>query len=153
MIMYQKKIKAAILAIRKYKIQTFTSRRPPDIATQNAAATEGSVIIQLFKDNLSNISEHLLYVLKKEVLFGYNQQEMSVAISKRKIQVNNFDKRIDFSNVRDINVAFNDILMPTSATPVDTLITSHLTTERENKETEIKLLYLQFKMAIKTLQQ
>ena len=87
------------------------------------------------------------------MLFGYNQQEMSVAISKRKIQVNNFDKRIDFSNVRDINVAFNDISMPTSATPVDTLITSHLTTERENKETEIKLLYLQFKMAIKTLQQ
>ena len=33
------KTKAAILAIRKYKIPTYTSRKPPDIATQIAAAT------------------------------------------------------------------------------------------------------------------
>ena len=43
------KTKAAILAIRKYKIPTYTSRKPPDIATQIAAATECTVIIQLFK--------------------------------------------------------------------------------------------------------
>ena len=147
------KTKAAILAIRKYKIPTYTSRRPPDIATQIAAATEGTVIIQLFKDNLSNMSDQLLHVLKKEVLFGYNQRELSTAVSKLKIQVNTFDKKIDFSDVRDINSAFNDISSPALASPVDILNTSCLTTENENKESEIKLLYLQFKSAIKNLQQ
>ena len=66
------KTKAAILAIRKYKIPIYTSRKPPDIATQISAATEGTVIIELFKDNLTNMSDQLLLVLKKEVLFGYN---------------------------------------------------------------------------------
>ena len=37
------KTKAAILAIRKYKIPTYTSRRPPDIATQIAAAQKAQL--------------------------------------------------------------------------------------------------------------
>ena len=147
------KTKAAILAIRKYKIPIYTSRKPPDIATQIAAATEGTVIIELFKDNLTNMSDQLLLVLKKEVLFGYNQRELNTAVSKLKIQIKTFDKKIDFSDVKDINSAFDDISSPALASPVDILNTSHLATENENKESEIKLLYLQFKSAIKNLQQ
>merc|ERR1711954_502933 len=147
------KTKASILAIRKYKIPIYTSRKPPDIATQIAAATEGMVIIELFKDNLTNMSDQLLLVLKKEVLFGYNQRELNTAVSKLKIQIKTFDKKIDFSDVKDINTAFDDISSPALASPVDILNTSHLATENENKESEIKLIYLQFKSAIKNLQQ